>query len=256
MNLPDSFYIALCMTILLVGAVYWVWTQIQYVQRKVNVLENIVYELKTLCTARGEEASVGGSVMPTQYPPAPSSVLGEDEDLLHQTLQAEIQPVPMTPPYSPPHSPPRSPHLASGPFAIVEEVPLNDLPLSADEDIPVVAPAPVTANATEEEGPMDMSSADVVTTASVESVAAAAEPIFDMSSFIITSTKSAPEDELQPGGIGSGVVVPSIQSSLEGMTLKELRRLAQQKGISGANDMKKRELVEAIRAVPIESFLE
>jgi hypothetical protein len=88
MSLPDSFYLALCMTILLVGSVYWVWTQIQYVQRKVNALENIVYELKTLCSSRQEAPP-----LPTvSYPPAPPSEIGEeDADLLEESLRKEIE---------------------------------------------------------------------------------------------------------------------------------------------------------------------
>lgn len=48
MSLPETFYIALCVTILLLGVVYWFWTQVQYLQRKVNLLDNVVYEMKTL----------------------------------------------------------------------------------------------------------------------------------------------------------------------------------------------------------------
>lgn len=48
MSLPETFYIALCVTILLLGVVYWFWTQVQYLQRKVNLLDNVVYEIKTL----------------------------------------------------------------------------------------------------------------------------------------------------------------------------------------------------------------
>jgi hypothetical protein len=47
MNLSDSFYVALCMTVLILGVVYWFWTQNQYIQRKLNLLENIVYEMKS-----------------------------------------------------------------------------------------------------------------------------------------------------------------------------------------------------------------
>ena len=90
MSFPESFYIALCMTVLLVGAIYWVWTQIQFVQRTVNMLENIVYELKTLCSSKPPEVLLGSLATPTVYPPAPSSVLGEDEDLLHEELHKEI----------------------------------------------------------------------------------------------------------------------------------------------------------------------
>ncbi len=35
------------MTVLILGVVYWFWTQNQYIQRKLNLLENIVYEMKS-----------------------------------------------------------------------------------------------------------------------------------------------------------------------------------------------------------------
>jgi hypothetical protein len=58
-------------------------------------------------------------------------------------------------------------------------------------------------------------------------------------------------DDLQPGGVSSGVsdVKEMVAGAgmLEGMTLKELRRLAEQRGISGAASMKKAALVVALR---------
>jgi hypothetical protein len=35
------------MTVLIIGVVYWFWTQNQYIQRKLNLLENIVYDMKS-----------------------------------------------------------------------------------------------------------------------------------------------------------------------------------------------------------------
>ncbi len=95
MNLSDTFYIALCMTVLILGVVYWFWTQNQYIQRKLNLLENIVYEMKsTMGTGPpgGFEPAGHGSEAPApaSYPPAPSSVLGDDEDLLHEELHTEV----------------------------------------------------------------------------------------------------------------------------------------------------------------------
>ena len=233
MNLPDSFYIALCMTILLVGAVYWVWTQIQYVQRKVNVLENIVYELKTLCSRPPDS----GPIAPTQYPPAPSSVLGEDEDLLHERLSAEVAA------YTPVQGGGSVPAMD-----ITEITDLHEVPqFSAMAEVAHVAEVAEVAEVA------DVAEIPVV----AEAVPDFSEPVFDMGHYV-TQTASVADvaEDLQPGGVGSGVVPPSIQSSLDTMTIKELRRLAQQKGISGANEMRKKELIEAIRAVPIESFLE
>jgi hypothetical protein len=176
MNIADSFYVALCMTVLLLGVVYWFWTQTQYLQRKINLLENIVYEIKTSvdsAAAAAATASAAATALPSvptegplteapeaKYPPAPGSELGEDEDLLHEKLLSEE-----------------------------------------------AAPVP---------------------------------------------------DELQPGGVGSGVSdAPPLSETqkprgnvLDGMTLKELRRLGEQRNIPGASNMRKQALIEALRAEP------
>jgi hypothetical protein len=178
------------MTVLLVGAIYWVWTQIQFVQRKVNMLENIVYELKTLCSKPPPEV-----LAPVAYPPAPSSVLGEDEDLLHEELTkevpAEIAPMPV--------------ELAELPeVPEIQEMPEEDLDTS------------------------------------------------NINSYVRTvEFETEVENDLQPGGVGSGSVPVS---SLDNMSVKELRRLGQQRGIRNATELRKKELVQALRALPITAF--
>ena len=154
MNLPDSFYIALCMTVLLLCVVYWFWTQNQYLLRKMNLLENIVYELKTVCKTPPSAPS-SAPIEPAVYAPAPSSVLEED-DRLHEELLAEE----------------------------------------------------------EKSTPSERPSLSV--------------------------------DELQPGGIGSGVQ-EEPSNALEGMTLKELRRLGDQRGIKGVAEMKKKEILAQLK---------
>jgi hypothetical protein len=105
MNLSDTFYVALCMTILILGAVYWFWTQNQFMMRKLNLLENIVYEMKAALPpawasgdlhpgAFGQQPSpvpsepLGSNEAPTtQYAPAPGSVMSEEDvDVLHEDL--------------------------------------------------------------------------------------------------------------------------------------------------------------------------
>ena len=160
------------MTVLILGVVYWFWTQNQFILRKLNMLENIVYEMKTSL-----HGNVPGAhdLNPATYAPAPSSVLGDDEDIEHEELLSE-----------------------------------------AEESDNTVA----------------------------ESVS---EPVVAESSI---------PDALQPGGVGSGVkniVIPDSSakgSVLDGMTLKELRRLAEQKGVSGADKMRKQVLIDAINALP------
>jgi len=189
MHLSDSFYVALCMTILICGVVYWFWTQNQYVLRKLHLLNNIVFEMRAQMNQ--EESAPDGFVEPTKYPPAPSSVLGEDEDLLHETLAHSME-------------------------AMSDEDAEEMTPMEAKE-----APA------------LDASVAHVTPFEAVDAEAL---------------------DDLQPGGVSSGVSdVKEISTGagmLEGMTLKELRRLAEQRGISGATSMKKAALVVALREAP------
>lgn len=188
MNMADSFYIALCMTVLLLGVVYWFWTQTQYLQRKMNLLENIVYELKTMAgphepsappTLRSESHATPSLDSPAadvpSYPPPPGSELGEDDDLLHEQLHSAVSP--------------------SG------------------------EPSPVNPK-----------------------------------------VEAGAGDDLQPGGVGSGLEVDGDSASpfaesqkprgnvLDGMTLKELRRLAEQRNIAGASTMRKQALIEALRS--------
>jgi len=192
MHLSDSFYVALCMTILICGVVYWFWTQNQYVLRKLHLLNNIVFEMRAQMNK--EESAPDGFVEPTKYPPAPSSVLGEDEDLLHERLA----------------------HSMEAMEAMGEE--------DADEMVPMEAnQAPASGSSVEQVTPFEAVDAE-------------------------------PQDDLQPGGVSSGVSdVKEISTGagmLEGMTLKELRRLGEQRGISGATSMKKAALVVALREAP------
>jgi len=58
-------------------------------------------------------------------------------------------------------------------------------------------------------------------------------------------------DDLQPGGVGSSLPLEvsseSAPSTLDSMTLKELRRLAEQRKIPGFSNMRKQALIDALR---------
>lgn len=188
MNLSDTFYIALCMTVLILGVVYWFWTQNQFMLRKINLLENIVYEMKTMLP-QSESPGGGEELQPAEYPAAPSSVMGEDEDLLHEELHTEdVQ---------------TSAPILLSPMKFVD----------AADDFGAVA---ATADS-------DLTNATVMAPVS---------------------------DDLQPGGVGSGlpVVKEPATGVLETMTLKELRRLAEQRSITGASTMRKQQLIDALKA--------
>ena len=189
MNISDTFYVALCMTILILGVVYWFWTQNQYIQRKLNLLENIVYEMKTNMNTAPEPVNT------VSYPPAPSSELGEDDEVLHKRLHAEME--------------------------MEMEV---QQPIEAELHSEEIQPLP--------------------------------EEIADIPPY-----EEKQNDDLQPGGISNTLTVElpadSSGSSLDAMTLKELRRLAEQRKIHGWSNMRKQALIDALRnTVAEEAFVD
>ncbi len=181
MNLSDTFYVALCMTILIIGVVYWFWTQNQFVLRKLNLLNNIVFEMRAQMNT---ESVPDAYVPPTTYPPAPSSEMGDDEDLLHEELHAEVS------------------GTASGEETTMEEQ----------------SPQPILSDVSQ------------------------GTPIDELAEQITS--------DLQPGGVGSGVKEIINSSVLESMTIKELRRLAEQRGVQASSSMKKPALISMLRDAP------
>lgn len=191
MSIPETFYIALCVTILLLGVVYWFWTQVQYLQRKVNLLDNVVYEIKSLVSnlpgptvSKSEDNKHSGN-----------NVDGRDERPVGGFVQE---------PYAPP------------PESIAGD-------LEAER------------NSSEEEFEAFSGSSDIKE--------------------FVEKSDTVPDD-LQPGGLAvpaeSGKTVKAdtdaaIESPLSGMSLKELRRMAESQGIPGFSELKKKDLIRALR---------
>ena len=191
MNLSDTFYVALCMTVLILGAVYWFWTQNQFMLRKLNLLENIVYEMKmALSTGSPPPAVDLSSSNPTTYAPAPGSVMSDDDaDMLNNDLQGTLSPLDESP--------------------LVQDSPVLEV---RNDAIPVFT--------------MPENNESPVKEVKTETV----------------------NDDLQPGGVGSGLPEAKTgPSAYDAMTLKELRKLAENRAISGAKDMRKQALIDALR---------
>jgi len=195
------------MTVLILGVVYWFWTQNQYIQRKMNLLENIVYEMKTSLQGNPPAGmSSLSSLLPdsVHYQPAPSSVLGDDEDLEHETLLGEVE--------------------ASGASASA----------SASGSGSGSASGSGSGSGPEDTAPLS----GTVSEPTGKPVAGDAENVPE------ALRPGAPTLNVEAEDAGKG-------SMLENMTLKELRRLADQKSISGSATMRKPALIEAIRAKPV-----
>lgn len=182
MQLPESFYIALCGTILLLGVIYWFWTQTQYIQRKVSLLENVVYEMKTLVS------NLPGHFAQTQQ----ESEQTNSPVQIEQSENTEEQK-----PYAPP-------------------------------------PESVAGDLEEERNNSEQ----------------------EFSNFAGPASDEQQNDELAPGGLAfpddkgpqdSSSGDKSLESPLQTLTTKELRRMAEANGIPGASELKKKDLVKALR---------
>lgn len=212
MNIPETFYIALCVTILILGVIYWFWTQVQYLQRKVNLLDNVVYEMKTLVSnlPGPQAAAVPKFTAQTEYP-VPDTTTPPDYEA--------------APAYEPP------PDSEAG--DIDAERRASELEFdsfsggSTGIEMKVVetyAPPP----------------SDPVVQPPVEPVA---EPVEN--------------DDLRVGGLAAPVPSKkaavastsdaSIESPLNSMSIKDLRRMAEANGIPGAGELRKKELISALR---------
>jgi hypothetical protein len=214
MNIPETFYIALCVTILMLGIVYWFWTQVQYLQRKVNLLDNVVYEMKTfISNLPGTETRAGNTFEP-QPPKAQES----------HNYNKEESPVPTV--YNPP------PESVAGDLEaerLASEIEFE--PFSGENN-------------------------------SSEPVINAVETVYseppEESSYSQQNDDSDVNDDLQPGGLASvsssnntkKVEVfsdSSLESPLSSMSIKELRRMAEANNIPGSAELRKKELIKALR---------
>lgn len=211
----ESIFLALSGVILLAGVLYWFWSHIQLTQKKVQLLENAVFELRGMLQRGGFTGGGGGG-----SPDLPSN----DED-----------------------SPPRSP---SEPSAVVSSM-YNDL--SDDdwkEDAEVVD---------HEEGEVDVSAGSTPLSALGLEESSSEFPIFQ---------EEAVNPDLQPGGRIQGVEEVGLESkgeqfrdlftappnpvteatSLDAMPVKDLRRLAEQRGIANASELRKKEILSALKS--------
>ncbi len=221
----EVIFLLLSGVILVAGVLYWFWSHLQLTQKKVQLLENAVFELRTmlLSSEHGPPAPVQQSKV------APAVTAAGYEDLGDDEWDADGE----------------------------ESVPVTEKVVDRPDDasaIPVVAPTAVIREVYEEQATDLMPGGRILqpTETEVATLNTAASTLL---------SAPAPEAEAEEQfrdlfvakvPASSPVDVP-VAESLESMPVKELRRLAQERGIAGAADMRKKEILASLRqqvAVP------
>lgn len=200
----ETIFIILSGAILVSGVLYWLWSHIQLTQKKVQLLENAVFELRSMLAVRSTE------------PPATHVISGPIvEDVIGSS---STQAVPVA------KNPSEYKDLEDDdwhePAGDVKDVPQVSTPLDVEVD-----------NHT----PNLVVSEDLMPGGRI-SVPADAEalPLREHDDERFCEFFKQPE-------------VTRTPESLDSMPVKELRRLAEQRGIAGAADMRKKEILAALR---------
>jgi len=213
MNAPpmETIFLILSGVVLAAGVLYWFWSHIQLTQKKVQLLENAVFELRGLVSGPSSPAAAasGGSGSESE-PPAPLyKDLDDDEDDGAWISSATA---------------------TSGPTAMptlttteIGSTPLSALGTSSDDLQP----------GGRLEVPLEEIEQDAPTTD---------EQFREL--FVQRETgmsASPPKREV------ATAAVAATGESLETMPVKDLRRLAEQRGLTGVSEMRKKELLALLR---------
>lgn len=209
----ETLFLVLSGAILAAGVLYWLWSHIQLTQKKVQLLENAVFELRGMLTSGSGPSGPGSG---PASGPAPASASG--------------------------------PAPASGPAAPYKDLADDDweTPDAGTADVAQVStPLPILELGSGPQGQVQVPASDDLMPGGRAGQEVSAEQFREL--FISSDAVAA------PGSSGSSVSAldaskPQTPESLESMPLKELRRLAEQRGIKGSADMRKKEILSALRS--------
>lgn len=211
----ETIFIILSGAILVAGVLYWLWSHIQLTQKKVQLLENAVFELRSMLAARGTE------------PPAPIMMVGGGagpiiEDVIGSAKPSEYKDLEDD-----------DWHEPAGEDD-VRTIPLVSTPLDAADDTPaLVVNEPVSD---------DLMPGGRISVP--EGVDVDAQPLRELT---LGDIGAPPQDDERFREFFKQPEVTRSPESLESMPVKELRRLAEQRGIAGAAEMRKKEILSALR---------
>ena len=224
----ESMFLILSGVILVAGILYWFWSHIQLTQKKVQLLENAVFELRGMLTSRGagppsspspspSPSAVQANIPVTASAPGTASVYNDLADDGWDDGEGEGE-----------GSSADDKELAVGSTS------LEELGLDGGSDVG--------------EGPMMVVKEDVVS----EELQPGGRILVPTEAEQNGTEERGTEEfrDLFLNGGDSGTAAASVArtpESLESMPVKELRRLGEQRGIPGAAEMRKKELLAALR---------
>jgi len=200
----ESIFLILSGAILAAGVLYWFWSHIQLTQKKVQLLENAVFELRGL---QGLGPGSSGSGAPgSGQEPLPVPEYKDDDEGEVEAEEAEWPPTSVG---------------GSTPLSALDQAPVDLQPggrIGVQDDTKEVSTDKDTQF----------------------------RELFIQHETRMPTPPSQSQKENQS----------QSQESLESMPVKELRRLAEQRGLTGVSELRKKELLAALRnqitSVPLE----
>ena len=188
MNPPsmESIFLILSGVVLAAGVLYWFWSHIQLTQKKVQLLENAVFELRGMLTqgsAPAQEQEQEQQVKEQAEAPVYNDLADdEEEDWVPSTQTGSTS---------------------------LEELASDDL-----------APGGAASKGVAPESPAETQTAEKFRELFIQ-------------------------HEQLPSPVKADA--PAANASLDSMPVKELRRLAEQRGLTGVSELRKKELLAALR---------
>lgn len=211
MNPPsmESIFLILSGVILLAGVLYWFWSHIQLTQKKVQLLENSIFELRdTLSKLPGGRS--GGASLTEEVAGPVYEDLNDDAEEAEEDWEDDAG---------------ADADAVAGSSVAAALSPKRDVFVSRVE---------AQEEMVDDLAPGGRMSGTLDGLEEISSASAAAESGDDFRNLFMSETVAPASVSRTP-------------EALESMSVKELRRLAEQRGISGAADMRKKEILAALR---------
>ena len=208
MNAPpmETIFLILSGVILAAGVLYWFWSHIQLTQKKVQLLENAVFELRGLMT-RGDPGSQAPS---TPLAPVYQDLADDEEE------------------WSDAPQPSKTADIGSTPLSALS----GDVDLQPGGRLEVPSPGP-------------QESAPVTTDDQFRELFLQRSPAPTPPAVAAAAAAAVNEKTVSTGPAVVAVAVSN--EALDAMPVKDLRRLAEQRGLTGVSDMRKKEILSALR---------